>query len=97
MKNLPALSFPVLCLLGYFAYDFGERWIVAQEKVAQATVESCDVLAEFRDDVKAVTGAHELTSKTFRAWLNGSTTVEDVKLAIDSQGVKIEALKQRVK
>lgn len=97
MKNLPTMCFPVLCLLGYFAYDFGERWIVAQEKVAQATVESCDMLAEFRSDVIAVTDAHDRTLKTFRSWLNGSSTVDDVLLAITSQGEKVEALRLKVK
>lgn len=97
MKNLPTICFPILCLIGYFAYDYGERWITAQERIADATVESCDVLAEFRGDVQAVVVAQELTDQTFKNWLSGNTTVEGVKLAIGSQGVKIETLKQRVK
>ena len=97
MKNLPTMCFPVLCLIGYFAYDYGERWIVAQERIADATVESCDVLAEFRGDVIAVTDAHDQTLKTFRSWMNGSSNIDDVLQAITSQGVVIETLKQKVK
>jgi len=86
----------LLCVAGWFAYDLGERWVVAQERVANAQVESCDVLADFRVDVRAVVDAHAKTSQTFTNWLNGSATVEDVTTTIASQGDVVEALQSKV-
>jgi len=83
--------------MSYFVYDYSERWITVQERIADATIESCDTLVDFRDDVKAVVVAHDLTKKTFTDWLNGNTTIEDIKLAIDAQGTRIKTLQQKVK
>jgi hypothetical protein len=87
----------ILCIISWFAYGLGERWVVAQESVAQAQVESCEILSEFRQDILAVTDAHDRTRTTFNDWLNGSATIEDVTLAIASQGEKVESLRLKVK
>lgn len=93
MKGLLGL----FVIVSWFAYDLGERWVDAQEKVAQAQVESCEILSEFRQDILAVTDAHDRTRTTFYDWLNGSATIEDITLAIASQGEKVESLRLKVK
>jgi len=87
----------VLAIMGWFVYGLGDRWVTAQESIAQAQVESCEVLSDFRSDVRAVTDAHSNTSKTFASWLNGNVGVDDVTEAIASQGDTVEALWQKVK